>query len=143
MAIKKKNKQEEKAMKAMKAFIDEIPNLYDYELRNLIGEIADELKKREAKRAEMINSIEDMCKYMIREKEMTYTFYYEAMMPKEQLMAENDYITDEGYDHICQQLGEKGTRAVLCESKTFLIKKYPQEKGSCFDVEMIERVDVL
>lgn len=92
----------------------------------------------------MINSIEDMCKHMIREKETAYTFYYTVMTPKEQLMAENNDITDDGYSHICQQLGEKGTRAVLYESKTFLIKRYPQKDGgACFDVEIIEHVDVL
>lgn len=137
------NKKDKQAQKAMKTFVEKIPEIYDYDLQGLIRLVEEEVRKREAKRAEMINSIEDMCKHMIREKETGYTFYYEAMTPKDQLMAENDQITDSGYDQICKQLGDKGVKAVQYGHNTFLIKRYPQEDGACFDVEMIEHVDVL
>ena len=145
MGIKNKDKKkEEQAQKAMRTFVEKIQELYDYDLQKLINEVEEELKKREEKRGQMINSIEDMCKHMMREKETSYTFYYEAMTPRDQLMAENDGITDSGYRHICSQLGEKGVRAIQYGYNTFLIKKYPQENnGACFDVEIIEHVDVL
>lgn len=143
--INKKNKKEGKAEKALKALVETIPEIYDYDLRKLINLVEEELKKRETKRSSMINSIEDMCKCMIKENETGYTFYYNARTPEELLeYAENDEITDEGYDNICQQLGEKGTKAVQYEHKTFLIKEYLQKDGFyCFDVEMIERVENL
>lgn len=51
MGIKNKDKKkEEQAQKAMRTFVEKIPELYDYDLQKLINEVEEELKKREEKR---------------------------------------------------------------------------------------------
>lgn len=133
-----------KVEKACETVKNNLRDLYDYNLEELSHAIKEELEERKSKRAQMINSLEDMCKYMFQNRETSYTFYYRSLSPRELLeFAENDEITDEGYQNICQQLGEKRAKALKYGNQICTIKGYPQDnQGACFDVDVIEDIEI-
>lgn len=119
---------------------ENLRQVYDYNLRVLISAVEDELSKRDQKRSHMINSIKDMCEFMIEKGENSHYFHYIRRSPQELMQyAGDDEITDEGYYNLCSQLDEKRSKAAQYKGKKFLIKRYPEDSASaCFEVEMID-----
>ena len=74
--------------------------LYDYDLISLRETINRELEEREHKRAEMINSLEDICKDMLRSHRTNHTYWYIQMSPEELMEESNaDDITDSAHSN--------------------------------------------
>lgn len=119
---------------------DNLRQVYDYDLMVLISAVKDELSKRDQKRSRMINSIKDMCEFMIKKGESSHCFHYIRRSPQELIQyAEDDEITDAGYGTLEWQMREKRTKVVQYEGKEFVIKRYPEDDVSaCFEVEMID-----
>lgn len=124
--------------------------LYDYDLISLRETINRELEEREHKRAEMINSLEDICKDMLRSHRTNHTYWYIQMSPGELMEEANaDDITDQGISYIVHnQMQDEDCRFIQYGHNTFFIKKVvvndnEEKKEYFFEVQRIDRLDPL
>lgn len=118
--------------------------VYDYDLRQLISAIEAELAKRDEKRAGMINCLQDMCRWLQENGETEYTFYYSAQHPQELMESENDEVTDDGFDKICQQIDGKKILTFEHDGKVFRIKSQidlEEGKGQFELEEILSKVE--
>lgn len=117
--------------------------IYDYDLECIIRLANEELGKREEKRKCMINSLEDMCEWMLVMGQYEYTFHYSPKNPEQLMKADEEEITDSGFDKICQQIGERGSKLFRRQGQVFNVKASFGEEDSYFDMEIRGNVEEL
>ena len=117
--------------------------IYDYDLKCLIRLINEELEKRDEKRKDMINSLEDMCDWMLVMGEDKYTFHYSPKNPEQLMKADKEEITDSGFDKISEKIGERSRKLCRYEGWVFEVTASFGEEDSYFDMEIRYDVDEL
>ena len=137
--VKRKSEKVVEALKNLKV----LREIYDYDLECIIRLANEELGKREEKRKGMINSLEDMCVWMLVRGEDEYTFHYSPKNPEELMKADEEEITDSGFDKICQQIGERGRKLFRYERWVFEVTASFGEEDSYFGMEIRYDVDEL
>lgn len=128
----------EKALDVLKDK-ENLRKVYDYDLMRLCNAIKDELSERDEQRAVMINRLEDMCKWLAIYGKTVHTFYYSPKSPKELMEADDDEVTDEGFEKIRQQIEDKVILTFEYEENIFRVRSYidlEQRKGE-FKMEAI------
>lgn len=144
---KKKTKNAEKIEieKVAEALKDPkvLRGIYDYDLECLIRLAKEELEKREEKRKGMVNSLEDMCIWMLVRGENEHTFHYSPKNPGQMMEADHEEITDSGFDKICQQIGERGRKLFRFQGQVFQVKASFGEEDNYFDMEIRDDIEDL
>lgn len=138
-AMKSKGEKAVEALKDPKV----LRGIYDYDLECLIRLANEELEKREEKRKGMINSLEDMCEWMLVMGEDEYTFHYSPKNPEQLMKADEEEITDSGFDKICQQIGAKGRKFFRFQGQVFQVKASFGEEDNYFDMEIRDDIEDL
>lgn len=139
MKIKSKGEKAVEQLKDSKV----LREIYDYDLRCVMRLIKEELQKREEKRKDMINSLEDMCDWMLVNGENKYEFHYSPKNPEQMMEADEEEITDSGFDQISQKIGERGRKLFRYEGRVFEVTASFGEKDSYFDMEIRDDIEGL
>lgn len=127
-----KTEREERAKRALEILSDEtyLRTVYDYNLMTLVTTIERELNQRKAKRDSIINSLQDMCEWIIKWDEEEHTFYYSQKDPEQLMEAYDDDISAAGFENICRQIGLKGEKLFSHKGRAFRVTAYISEEGS-------------
>lgn len=115
----------------------------DCDLIRLINKIEIELEKREKKRKNMINSLEDMCDRMIQWDEEEYVFHYNPKNPEELMKADEDEITDSGFAYIRHQIGEREKKIFKWKERIFEVWAVIGDEDSWFYMEIKQAIEDL